>query len=392
MIKILYLYEGGDKMKGSVKIPLFPTKEQEQQFKEFCGTSRFIYNMTLAYKIDCYTNDSYNCKLQDLIDYVKTLKYSEGYSWLQDIPEAIQKQSIKDMLTAYQRFFTSNNGFPKFKTKRSNKLSFYQRTDNLHLVDNTHIKITGIKEPVRIHNHIKGLSYIIRKPLNPRVKFDGKQWYLTFSYECVNPNITLTDNIVGVDLGLKDFAVTSDNTVYKNINKSKTVRKLEKRYVHLQRKLSKKFEQNKIGGRYIRTKNILRLKGELNNIQRRLNNIRDTYIHTVTFDLVKAKPKQIVIEDLNIKGMLKNRYLSKAISNQGFYKFRQYLSYKCEYWGIDLIVADRYYPSSKTCSRCDNVKKHLSLSERVYKCDNCGSSINRDLNAAINLKNYALAH
>lgn len=373
---------------ASEKIRLYPTSEQEQLFWKFCNTARFAYNRCLAYKIQIYQEQGYSCKVQDLIEYLQDLKYTDEFAWLRETPEAVTKQAIKDLDKAYKAFFQrGNKGFPKFKKKGKCTPSFYQRVDKFQMLDSQHIKLTGIKQPVRIKAHDA-----IWQCLNPRVTFDGKYWYFSYSYEVEDLPKSTSSEVIGVDLGVSHLAVTSDGVIYENINKTAKVRQLEKRKRHLQRKLSRKYEANKEGQKYIKTNNIKKLEQEIKIIHRKLKNIRDTYIHQVTYDLVKTKPGCIVIEDLNVSGMIKNKHLSKAIQQQEFYKFRQYLTYKCHYYGVDLIVADRFYPSSKTCSCCGYKKKFLSLSERTFICPECGQVIDRDINAAINLKNYALAH
>ena len=375
------------------KLRLYPTKEQEESFKQFCGTARFIYNKCLAEKINQYDNSGVSMSLRDLIKYVQNLKYSGEYDWLLSVPEAVTKQAINDLMKAYSNFFTGLGNFPKFKKKGRCKESFFQRTDGLRQIDKTHIKITGIKTPVRMNG--ENIIYPVK---NPRVSYDGKYWYLSYSYEVNECNINNANNeIIGVDLGIKSLAVLSNNTTYNNINKTKRVKRLKKRKIHLQRRLSKKFEMNKeecsiskSGKKYIRTNNIEKLKKRIRIIDRKLRNIRDTYIHQVTYDLVKAKPNSIVIEDLNVRGMMKNRHLSKAIQDQCFYKFREYLTYKCKFYGINLIVADRFFPSSKRCNQCGNIKRNLKLKDRTYKCDICGLVIDRDLNASINLMKYPI--
>ena len=370
----------------SEKIRLSPTQEQEELFWKFCNTARFAYNESLGYKIFCYKKDSYSCTVQDLIEHLQDLKYSEGYCWLQEVPEAVTKQAIKDLDKAYKMFFKrGNKGFPKFKKKGRCTPSFYVRSDKFRQIDSRHIKITGIKTPILMKDH-----NIITQLLNPRVKFDGKFWYLSYSYEVDELPLSQSKEVEGVDLGIKNLAISSNGCVYKNINKTRKVKQLEKRKHHLQRKLSKKYEMNKNGNKFVKTNNIIKLEKQIRLIDRRLRNIRDTYIHQVTYDLVKTKPSQIVIEDLNIRGMMKNKHLSKAIQQQEFYKFRQYLTYKCQFYGICLTVADRFYPSSKTCSCCGSKKKFLSLKERTYICSECGLTIDRDFNAALNLRNYAL--
>lgn len=201
----------------SEKIRLYPTKEQEIQFFSFSGTARFIYNECLAYKIKMYQDYNYSCSVQDLIKHIQDLKYSDEYLWLQDTPEAVSKQSINDLDKAYKSFFKrGNKGFPKFKKRSRSKLSFYQRTDKLRVVDSNHIKITGIKEPVRVRN-----SDLVSPFKNSRVTYDGKYWYLSYSYEVTSLPKSTSGKVIGVDLGVKSLAVTSDGVVYKNINKPK---------------------------------------------------------------------------------------------------------------------------------------------------------------------------
>lgn len=374
-------------MIASERIRLSPTKGQEELFKKFSGTARFAYNECLSYKIACYKENGYSCTVQDLIEHLQELKYSDNYIWMRITPEAITKQAIKDLDNAYKQFYKrGNKGFPKFKKKGKCKDSFYVRTDTFKQLDSTHIKITGIRTPIKMSNHD-----MIYQLLNPRITFDGKFWYLSYSYEVEDYELSDSQEVIGVDLGIKDLAITSDGVIYRNINKTSRVKQLEKRKRHLQRNLSRKYEANKEDNKYVKTNNILKLEQKIRLIDRKLKNIRNTYIHQVTYDLVRTKPSIIVIEDLNVSGMMKNKHLSKAIQQQEFYKFRHYLEYKCQHYGVSLIVADRFYPSSKTCSCCGYKKKFLSLSERVFRCPECDLKLDRDLNAAINLRNYALA-
>ena len=186
------------------------------------------------------------------------------------------------------------------------------------------------------------------------------------------------------------MAVCSDGTIYPNINKTKTVRKLEKKQRRLQRSISRKYEMNnKKGERYEKTRNIIKSERKLLKIHHRLANIRQNYRHQITSGLIKREPSVIVLEDLNIRGMMKNRHLSKAVQEQGFYEFRRQIEYKAAWAGLRVVIADRYYPSSKKCIACGHVKKNLRLSERIYHCENCDNKIDRDLQAAINLKRYA---
>ena len=225
---------------------------------------------------------------------------------------------------------------------------------------------------------------------NPRISYDNKYWYLSVGIEQEEVKEELTNVSLGIDLGLKNLTICSDGTVYKNINKTYEVKKIEKRLKRLQRKVSKKYEKNKKGKEYVKTKNIIKLEKQIQQVYRRLSNIRKNHLHQTTTSIVKTKPYRIVIEDLAVSNMMKNKHLSDAIIKQGFYEFRRQLEYKCKFRGIELIVADRFYPSSKTCSQCGKIKKDLKLSDRIYRCS-CGLSIDRDLNASINLSKYELA-
>ena len=282
-------------------------------------------------------------------------------------------------------FFKGLSNKPKFKSKKRSRKSFYNDNEKLKVKEGKLVRIekvgwikTNEQLPVNV------------KYSNPRISYDNKYWYLSVGIEQEEVKEELINVSLGIDLGIKDLAICSDGTVYKNINKTYVVKKIEKRLKRLQRQVSKKYEKNKKGKEYVKTKNIIKLEKQIQLIYRRLANIRKNYLHQTTTSIVKTKPYRIVIEDLNVKGMMKNKYLSNAIGKQGFYEFRRQLEYKCKFNGIELIIADRYYPSSKKCSNCGNIKKDLKLSDRVYKCDKCGLDIDRDFNASLNLSNYKL--
>lgn len=371
-------------MKISQKVRLLPNKEQEYLFIKFSNVARFVYNFVLGLKLEGYKS-GIQMNLPDLLHELQKLKYSEGNDWLLEIPEAVQKQAIKDMLSAFSMFYKRGyKGFPKFKKKGKSRLSFYQRTDGLRKVDEHHVKITGIKNPVKVNSNM-----VIANYQNPRVSFDGKYWYLTFSYEVEECEPITNGRVIGLDLGVRKLATCSDGWYYENINDSTQIRKLESRKARLQRKLSKKYQCNKQGNKFIKTNNIVKLEKQIRLIDRRLKNIRETYIHEITSYLVKTKPSMVVIEDLDVSSMLKNKYLSKAIKDCSFYKLRTFLQYKCQLYGVKLVIADRYYASSKICSGCRNVYKSLGSSE-MYVCPVCGKAIDRDLNASYNLRNYGL--
>ena len=223
--------------------------------------------------------------------------------------------------------------------------------------------------------------------MNPRFTFDGLHWWVSVSIE-TNAILDIpTREGTGIDLGLKDLAICSDGNTYKNINKTNKVRKMEKRKRKLQRSISRKYNMNKEGERYKKTSNIVKREKELLKLTKRLTNIRRNNLHQITSEIMKRKPSFICIEDLNVSGMMKNKHLSKAIQQQGFYEFRRQIEYKSEWNNIPVVIADRFFPSSRLCSCCGEIKKDLKLSDRIYKCD-CGNIIDRDFQASLNLKRY----
>ena len=269
-------------------------------------------------------------------------------------------------------------------TKRKSKPSFYH--------DNIKIKFTKTHVQVEKLGKLKLAEYgripVEGKYSNPRITFDGLNWSLSVGIEVGDMTINkLASEPIGIDVGIKDLAIISNGKKYKNINKTKAVKKVNKRLKRLQKQASRQYEKNyknKIKGK---GRNLLKLENQIKKTYKRLTNIRTNHLHQATSELVIAKPEYIVIESLNIKGMMKNKHLSKAFAEQSLYEFRRQLEYKCLWYGVSLIFANRFYPSSKTCSCCGNVKKGLKLSDRVYRCK-CGFVMDRDLNASINLREY----
>ena len=271
---------------------------------------------------------------------------------------------------------------------------FYQ--DNVKIrFSNTHVKFEGFSSSrkankqkmnwVRLAEH--GRIPTNAKYMNPRISFDGLNWWISVCVEFPDCREILNDDGVGIDLGIKELAVCSDGTKYKNINKSQKIKKSEKQKRRLQRSISRSYEKNKKGESYCKTNNVIKKEKLLLKRNHRLTNIRKNYLNQTISEIINRKPRFICIEDLNVSGMMKNRHLSKAVQEQGFFWFRKQLEYKCSDKGIQLIVADRFYPSSKLCSCCGNIKKDLKLSDRVYRCE-CGNMIDRDFQASINLKTY----
>ena len=365
------------------KVRLYPNKAQEEKLYKSVGTARFIYNWTLNRQEENYKSGGKFIYDGDLRKEITQLKKDE-LSWLNEVSNNVAKQAVKDACNAYKNFFKGLSEKPRFKTKKSRK-SFYNDNLKLKVKDNKLVNIEKIGW-IKINEQLPmGVKYS-----NPRISYDNKYWYLSVGIEQEEIQEELTDISLGIDLGLKDLAICSNGIVYKNINKTFVVRKIEKRLKRLQKQVSRKYEKNKKGREYVKTKNITKLEKQIKLIYRRLANIRKNHLHQTTTSIVKTKPYRVVIEDLAVSNMIKNKHLSGAISKQGFYEFRRQLEYKCKFRGIELVIADRFYPSSKTCSQCGEIKKDLKLKDRVYKCS-CGIEIDRDLNASINLSKYKLA-
>src|SRR3712207_1149593 len=374
----------------SKKVRLYPTEIQEQKLWQSVGTARFIYNWTLNKQQENYKNGGKFIKDSDLRKEITLMKKTDEYKWLSEVSNNVAKQAVKDCCNAYKNFFKGLSDKPRFKSRKKSKPSFYN--DNVKLKVKTKLvnieKVGWIKTKEQIPINVKYT--------NPRISFDGKYWYLSVGIEKENPTIGLTDESIGIDVGIKDLAICSNGMTFKNINKSKEIKRLKKVLKRKQRKVSRKYDMNKIirGGenrcQFKKTNNIIKLEKEIRLLHRRLRNIRSNHIHQATNKIVKTKPSRVVMETLNIKGMLKNKHLSKAISEQCLYDFKVKMEYKCKLYGIEFIEANKWYPSSKTCSCCGAIKKDLKLSDRVYKC-NCGLVIDRDLNASINLSRYKLA-
>ena len=367
------------------KVRLYPTKEQEQKLWQSVGTARFIYNWTLNKQEENYKNGGKFISDNVLRKELTQLKKSE-LKWLNDVSNNVAKQAVKDACNAYKRFFKGEANKPKFKSRRKSKKSFYNDNVKLKVKENNLViieKVGWIKTNEQIPI---GVKYT-----NPRISYDNKYWYISIGIEKEEIKEELTNVSLGIDLGLKDLAICSDGSVYKNINKTRTVKKIEKKLKRLQRQVSRKYEQNKKGKEYVKTKNIIKLEKKIQQVHRKLANIRNNYLHQTTTSIVKTKPYRVVIEDLNISGMMKNKHLSDSIRKQCFYEFTRQLEYKCKFRGIEFIKADRFYPSSKTCSNCGHIKKNLKLKDRTYICSECGFVIDRDKNASLNLANYKLA-
>ena len=361
-------------MLKTYKVRLEPNNKQHSRMMQYAGAARFAYNWALDREREAYESGNGFIDGNELSRLFT--KHKAENDWLYNISSKVTTQAIKDAIIAYQ----GRSNFPKYKSRKRSKPSFYQGGDRL-LCDDKYIKLEKISDSKRKNkkklNWIK-LSEANRIPFvdtyqNPRVTFDGLHWYISVGVEHPDDSVRVpTNQGIGIDLGIKELAVCSDGHTYGNINRTDRIKRLEKQKRRKQRQISRKYLLNKQGNDYVKTKNIEKAELELLKLNHKLTNIRKNYINKLTTEIISREPKFIVLEDLNISGMLKNKHLAKAVQEQSFYKFREILTYKAERAGIKLIIADRFYPSSKLCSNCGSIKPDLHLKDR-------------DLNASLNL-------
>ncbi len=379
-----------------------PTDEQKSKIHRTIGVSRFIYNFYIAYNKEIYEREG---KFVSGMDFSKWLNNeyipnNQEMKWIKEVSSKATKQAIMNGDKSFRDFFKKAKGFPRFKKKKNQDVKAYFPKNNKTdwTIERHRVKITTLGW-VRL----KEFGYI---PTNSIVKSGtvsqkADRYYVSILVEetdikISNSNIGIkifnhNNEGIGIDLGIKDFAICSNGNKFKNINKTSTIKKAEKKLKREQRKLSRKYESLKIrnkkekGGNVTR-QNIQKQIVKVQKLHQRLTNIRTDYINKIVSSIIKQKPSYITIEDLNVKGMMKNKHLSKAIASQKFFEFKTKLMSKCKQNDVELRIVDRFYPSSKTCSQCGEIKKDLKLSDRVYKCS-CGLVIDRDLNASINLRN-----
>ena len=373
----------------SIKIRLSPTKEQEELMFQSVGIARFAYNWGLSKWEEMYKEGIKPSKAKIRKEFNNSIRKNDDFKWLYNVSGQITAQAFADLEDAYKNFFDGLAQRPKFKNKKKSKKSFYVRYDRITFKNNSvHIEKIG---KVKYSSNYKIPK--LDKYTNPRCHFDGKYWYLTFGFEHGESQASLNEDLsIGIDLGISHLAIVNHlDKPIKNINKSKEVRRLKKKLKRLQRQVSRKYEMNKKGSKFVKTNNIIKLERQIKLVHRRLNNIRNNHIHQATSKIIKLNPYRVVMEDLNVSGMMKNKHLAEKIAEQKFYEFKRQMKYKCEFNKIEFFEADRWYPSSKACSCCKNIKKDLKLSDRTYICNECGLVIDRDKNASINLGNYKLA-
>ena len=376
-------------MLKSFKTEINPSEEQKVKIHKTIGTCRFIYNFYLAHNKELYdkgekfmSGKSFSVWLNN-----EYLPQNPDKLWIKEVSSKSVKHSIENGCIAFTRFFKHQSAFPNFKKKGKSDVKMYFVKNNpkdcrceRHRINIPSLGWVRIKEKGYIPTTKDG--YVIK---SGTVSMKADRYYVSVLVEILNNKIANNSNAgIGIDLGLKDFAIVSNGKTYKNINKSARLKKLEKQLIREQRSLSRKYENLKKGESTQKT-NIQKQRLKVQKLHHRIDNIRTDYINKTIAEIVKINPSYITNEDLNVKGMMKNRHLSKAVASQKFYEFRTKLQAKCNENGIELRVVDRWYPSSKTCHCCGTVKKDLKLSDRIFKCS-CGYVEDRDLNAALNLR------
>ena len=377
-------------MLKSFKTEINPSAEQKNKICKTIGTCRYIYNFYLAHNKSLYDKDekfmtgkSFSVWLNN--EYIPN---NSDKVWIKEAYSKAVKKSIEDGCTAFTRFFKHQSAFPNFKKKGKSDVKMYFVKNNpkdcrceRHRINIPTLGWVKLKEKGYIPTTKDG--YVIK---SGTVSKKADRYYVSVLVEVSDDTDIVNNNNndgIGIDLGLKDLAIVSNGETYKNINKSARIKKLEKKLRREQRCLSRKYENLKKGEST--QKNIQKQRLKVQKLHHKIDNIRTDYINKTIAEIVKTKPSYITIEDLNVSGMMKNRHLSKAVASQKFYEFRIKLKAKCNENGIELRVADRWYPSSKICHCCGAIKKDLKLSDRIFKCS-CGYVEDRDFNAALNLK------
>lgn len=392
-------------MLRAYKTEINPVEEQRQKTRQSIGVCRYLYNFYLAKNKELYNQfkDGLIDKKQAFMsanDFDKfinhEIKTQEKFAWINECGSKARKKAICNAETAFKRFFKGQSKFPNFKKKKNQDVKMYFPKNNKTdwIVERHRIKVPSLgwvqlKEKGYIPTNLKVTS--------GTVSFSASRYYVSvlIVVQDTNDYSTSENQGIGIDLGIKDLAIV--NTIeppFKNINKTKEVKKLEKKLKREQVKLSRKYESLKVRNKKIKKEggsatrqNISKQIVIVQKLHQKLSYTRNNYVNQVVNEIVKPKPSYITIEDLNVKGMMKNKHLAKAVAQQNFYGFRVKLAFKCKINNIELRVVDRWYPSSKICSDCGSIKKDLKLSDRMYVCPVCGLIIDRDKNASVNLAN-----
>lgn len=372
----------------SFKTEINPTTEQKVKINKTIGTCRYVYNFYLGYNKVLYDKGEKFMMGKDFSVWLNNeyIPNNPDKAWIKEVSSKSVKKSIENGYVAFIRFFKHQSAFPNFKKKNKSDVKMYFVKNNpkdcrceRHRLNIPTLGWVRIKEKGYIPTTEDGWEI-----KSGTVSIKAGKYYVSVLIE--TPDIKIINNSndgLGIDLGLKDFAIVSNGKIYKNINKSNRIKKLEKKLRREQKCLSRKYNNLKKGKRA--QKNIQKQKLKVQRLYCKIDNIRTDYINKIIAEIVKTKPSYIAIEDLNISGMMKNKYLSKAVASQKFYEFRIKLKLKCKENGIELRVVDRWYPSSKKCHNCGAIKEDLKLSDRIYHC-NCGYVEDRDFNATLNLR------
>ncbi len=368
------------------------TNDQQIKLRKTIGVCRYIYNFYIFHNKEIYEKEKRFVTANDFSKWLNNnyLHNNPEKAWIKEVSSKAVKQSIVYAERAFKRFFKGLSSFPKFKKKRNQDVKMYfVKTDEKTIIK---CERHRIQIPTIGYVRLKEYGYLPTDKIikSGTLSIKANKFYVSVLTDegLESQKIDPEKTGLGVDLGIKEFAAVSDGRIFKNKNKSSKIKELEKRLKREQRSLSRKYENKKKRGENLLTgksanmeKNILRVQKFHQTLARK----RREYIRYVVSILVKTKPKYITIEDLNVSGMMKNKHLSKAIAQQNFYYFKEWLIYKCRQLGIEVRIADRFYPSSKLCSICGKIKSDLKLSDRVYQCE-CGNRIDRDFQASINLE------
>ena len=410
----------------SQKIRLKLTKEQERLAWWYSKVSRNFWNLLVdvdkrnnkgefdeilsangnkTYYSKFHDRDIYKLNESDYLNLAKIVvaknseEDSEKWSWYYQPNQSFIYDFLSRELVKIRRLNKGKLNFRNIDKKQPNFnvrcsiSSNGKRPSRIYLKENGKLQIPTIGD-VKFGSVRKGVDLSCKKQV-ANISFDGKYWYLSYTEDIETSVTNLPDYTdgVGIDLGIKTLATVSDGTNVPNIKTFRRVRILNKRLKRLQRKVSRKYLINKCN-KHNKTKNIIKLERRIKLIHRSLKNIRINHIRKFVSELVKKQPQYIAIEDLNVKGMMRNKHLAKDIANCSFYTIKEHLIRKAKERNIVVRLVDRFYPSSKTCSNCGSYKKDLKLSQRVYHCDNCQEKIDRDFNASLNIANsdkYVLA-
>jgi len=382
------------------KTEIKPTEIKKQKINQSIGVCRYLYNSYLAKNNELYQQykDGLIDKKQafmsanDFDKYINhEVKTLEEYIWINSCGSKARKKAICNAETAYNRFFNGQSKFPRFKKKKNQDVKIYFPKNNKSdwKIERHKLMIPSLKN-VRLKEF--GYLPVGAKVISGTVSKKADRYYVSVLIEDEEKYKVNSNEGIGIDLGLKDFATMSNGITKKNINKTKRVKKVEKELKREQRRLSRKYESLKIRNKNIKKEggnatrqNIQKQIVKVQKLHQTLSNIRENYLNQSANEVIKQKPSFITIEDLNVRGMMKNKHLSKAISKQGLNMFRVKLTNKCKEYGIELRIVDRFYPSSKLCNECGSIKKDLKLSDRIYICE-CGYKEDRDLNASLNLR------